>query len=80
VNRAIYEANRDLFQHVSKNTGENITDIVNLGTYLLIPARVADPDLFGRIRSRIRKIFTGAGSGSYRYFGNVKLYKQEKIF
>ena len=40
------------------------------------------PDLFGRIRirSRIRKIFTGSGSvsgsGSYRYFSNVKLYKQ----
>jgi len=34
--------------------------------------RVADPDLFGRIR----KIFNG--SGSYRYFGNVKLYKQRK--
>ena len=31
-----------------------------------------DPDLLGRIR----KIFTG--SGSYRYFGNVKLYKQGK--
>ena len=36
----------------------------------------SDSDLFGRIRSR--KIFTGSGSvsGSYRYFGNVKLYKQ----
>ena len=40
--------------------------------------RVADPDpnpdlnLFGRIR----EIF--AGSESYRYFGNVKLYKQGK--
>ena len=34
----------------------------------------SDPDLFGRIRSRIRKIFTG--SGSYRYFDNVKLNKQ----
>ena len=31
-----------------------------------------DSDLFGRIRSRIRKMFT------YRYFGNVKLYKQGK--
>ena len=41
-------------------------------------SRVADPDLFGRIR--IRKIFTGtvSGSGSYQYFGNVKLYKQGK--
>ena len=42
-------------------------------------ARVADPDLdiFGLIR--IRKIFTG--SGSYQYFGNVKLYKQgQNIF
>ena len=40
--------------------------------------RVADPDpnLSGRIR--IRKIFTG--SGSYQYFGNVKLYKQGKFF
>ena len=39
-------------------------------------ARVADPDpeLFGQIR----KIFTGTGSGSYRYFGNLKLYKQGK--
>jgi len=40
--------------------------------------RVADPDpnpdLFGGIW--IRKIFTG--SGSYRYFDNVKLYKQGK--
>ena len=49
-------------------------------TKLGITIRVADPDpnpdpvLFGRIR--IRKIFTG--SGSYRYFGNVKLYKQGK--
>ena len=34
-----------------------------------------NPDLIGRIR-RSRKIFTG--SGSYRCFGNVKLYKQEK--
>ena len=34
----------------------------------------SDPDLFGRIR--IWKIFTG--SGSYRYFGYVKLYKQGK--
>ena len=36
--------------------------------------RVVDPDLFGRIG----KIFTGSlsGSGSYRYFDNVKLYKQ----
>ena len=45
---------------------------------LLVPpakgCRVADPDLFGRIR----KIFTG--SGSYRYFGNVKFYKQGQIF
>ena len=32
----------------------------------------SDPDLFGRIR----KIF--AGSGSCRYFGKVKLYKQRK--
>jgi len=32
--------------------------------------KVADPDLLGR------KIFTL--SGSYRYFGNVKLYKQGK--
>ncbi len=30
--RDIYEANKDLFEHVSRNTGENITDIVNLGT------------------------------------------------
>ena len=38
-----------------------------------ILARVADPDLFGRIR----KIFTG--SGSYRYSGYVpKLYEQGK--
>ena len=37
-----------------------------------IKTRVADPDLFGRIRI----IF--AGSGSYRYFGYVKLYKQGK--
>ena len=37
-----------------------------------------DPDNFHRIRIRI--IFTGSvsGSGSYRYFGNVKLYKQGK--
>ena len=46
--------------------------------YLPVPTvpigRVADPDLFGRIR--IWNIFTG--SGSYRYFGNVKLYKQGK--
>ena len=34
----------------------------------------SDPDLFGRIR----KIFTG--SGSYRYFGNVKLCIQEKKY
>ena len=39
-------------------------------------SRGADPDLFGRIRIRIGKIFTG--SGSYWYFGNVKLYKQGK--
>ena len=43
-----------------------------------LPCRVADtdpnPDLFGRIR--IRKFFTGSVSGSYWYFGNVKLYKQ----
>ena len=32
---------------------------------------VADPDLFGRIRTQ--KMLTG--SRSYRYFGNVKLYK-----
>ena len=31
-------------------------------------------ELFGRIRSRMRKIFTV--SGSYRYFGNVKLHKK----
>ena len=34
--------------------------------------RVTDPDLTGWIR----KIFTG--SGSFWYFGNVKLYNQEK--
>ena len=46
----------------------------------LLGTRVADPDpdLFGQ--SWIRKIFTGSvsGSGSYWYFGNVKLYKQGK--
>ena len=36
----------------------------------------ADPGLSGRIR--IRKILTG--SGSYRYFGNVMLYKQGKKY
>jgi hypothetical protein len=34
--RKIYEDNRDLFEHVSKYTGENITDIVNLGSQTLI--------------------------------------------
>jgi len=34
----------------------------------------SDSDLFGRIR----KIFTGSVSGSYRYFGYVKLYKKGK--
>jgi len=40
-----------------------------------VSARVADPDpnLFGRIQ--IWEIFNGSG---YRYFGNVKLYKQGK--
>ena len=32
-----------------------------------------DPDLFGPIRNRIRKIFIG--SGTYQYFGYVKLYE-----
>ena len=36
----------------------------------LVGTRVADPDLFGRIR----KMFTE--SSSCRYFGTVKLYKQ----
>ena len=31
--RDIYEANRELFEYVSENTGENITDIVNLGSH-----------------------------------------------
>jgi len=35
-----------------------------------------DPDLFGMIRIQVWKIFTG--SGSNRYFGNVKFYKQGK--
>jgi len=54
--------------------------VSHLGWY----GRVADPvlnrDLFGMIliRSRLRKIFTGSGSGSYRFFVNVKLYKQGK--
>ena len=41
------------------------------GVYTQVANRVADPDtnpdLLGRIRSRIRKIFTGSVSGSYRY-------------
>jgi len=44
---------------------------------MLPEVRVADPDLFGRIR----KIFTGSGSGSYRYLllRYVKLYKEKNI-
>ena len=47
-----------------------------LMTNLCLIPRVADPDLFGRIR--IRKIFTGSWSISYWYFGYVQLYKQGK--
>ena len=47
---------------------------INQPRIIVATSRVADPDLFGQIRSR--KIFTG--SGSYRYFGNVKLFKQGK--
>ena len=63
-----------------------------LAKTLLIKQRELKPGLRIRIRSdpnllgRIRIIFTGSvsgsvsgsGSGSYRYFGNVKLYKQGK--
>ena len=52
----------------------SVRDQVFVGLILTFLSRVADPELFGR--SRIRKIFTG--SGSYRYFGYVKLYKQGK--
>ena len=53
----------------------------NLNPGLRIRIRIrSDLNLFSRIRSRIRKIFTGSvlGSGSYRYFGYVKLNKQGK--
>ena len=40
--------------------------------------RVADPDPNPGLFGRIRKFFTGSVSGSYRYFGNVKLYKPGK--
>ena len=63
-----------------KGNSSEVLPILLLNTYLLCCAegeevcRVAkpDPDLLGR--SRIRKIFTG----SYRYFGYVKLYTQGK--
>ena len=46
----------------------------NYFTHHLVRVADPDPDLFARIQ--IRKILTG--SVSYRYFGNVKLYKQGK--
>ena len=52
--------------------------IMNVMQYVANRVADPDPDLFGRIR--IRKIFAGSGSisGSYRYLGNVKFYKQGK--
>ena len=64
------------YEHTLRKWTQSIKAIGK--TNMDVKGRVADPDpnqdLFGQIQ--IWKIFTR--SGSYRYFGNVKLFKQGK--